>query len=256
MNFIFSMRMPRAICVALLFMMLAAPMVPGQAGTQQQGQTQQGQTQQEQPPKQQEEQSQKQEATPNKSKQTTPSAPNDPFAAIEREVAAGNATTVKFGRTDLDKSAEGTAQVALRGGSLMVHMQAVNVPVPKHFEVPRYALWVYVPNYRVKMYIGDLPITPASKSKDNVQRGYSDTAYLFTTLPPDAVFGGLALTAEPTRFEPIVNDALRPVLVGLMPKEQVPELLSAVTLYSGSLPADRQKVSGQPTTSTTSPQPK
>ena len=87
------------------------------------------------------------------------------------------------------------------------------------------------------MYIGDLPINSPVKAADGILRGESDTAYYFPRLPPDAVFGGLALTAEPVRYEPIINDALRPVLVGLLPGETPDGLIAATTLYFGPVPA-------------------
>lgn len=166
----------------------------------------------------------------------------DPFTELERENSAGKTTSINFARTPLDTKAEATAQVVQRGQTLLVRMRAKNIPVPSHFEVPRYAVWVYVPNYQVKMYIGDLPVVVRGRSKrgDGPRRGESDTAYRFTRLPLDAVFGGLAVTAEPIRFTPIVNDALRPVLVGLLPKEDAAGMLAATTIYSGPVPADRQ----------------
>ncbi len=191
---------------------------------------------------------------------TAPLPPNvNPFAEIESEAANGQIITINFARTNLDTKAEATADVAVRGRTLLVRMRAKNMPLPEHFDVPRYALWVYVPNYKVKMYIGDLPITPTSRSRGNssaarrsnsrgrqpVIRGESDSAYRFTVLPPDAVFGGLALTAEPVRYTPIINEALRPVLVSLMPKQDASSLVAATTLYSGPLPTDRQQSNGR-----------
>lgn len=152
----------------------------------------------------------------------------DPFAALADEVAAGRSvTTVMFGRTNLDTRAEATAQVAMRNQTLLVRMRAKNMPLPAYFDVPRYALWVYVPNYRIKLYIGDLPITPTSK-----ERGDSDSAYRFPMLPPDAVFGGLILTAEPPRYTPIVNEALRPVLIALTAGTSIEDASAAKPLYA------------------------
>ena len=163
----------------------------------------------------------------------------DPFTELERERSTGKVTDVNFVRTPIDTKAEATAQVVQRGQTLLVRMRAKDLPLPSHFEVPRYAVWVYIPNYQVKMYIGDLPVMPYRRSKkgDGPQRGDSDTAYRFPTLPPNAVFGGLAVTAEPIRFTAIVNDALRPVLVGLLPKEEAAGLIAATTVYAGSVPA-------------------
>lgn len=163
----------------------------------------------------------------------------DPFTEIERQRSTNKSTDVSFVRTPIDTKAEAKAEVIQRGQTLLVRMRAKDMPLPAHFEVPRYAVWVYIPNYQVKMYIGDLPIIPYTRSKkgDGPRRGDSDTAYRFTSLPPGAVFGGLAVTAEPIRFTPIVNDALRPVLVGLLPKENAEGLIAATTVYSGAVPA-------------------
>ena len=74
----------------------------------------------------------------------------EPFTALERAVATGESRKIRFGLTNLDTRAEATAQAALRGQTLLVRVRADSVPVPAHFNVPRYALWVYIPNYRVK----------------------------------------------------------------------------------------------------------
>lgn len=153
----------------------------------------------------------------------------NPFEALESEAEAGRTINLNFIRTPLDTRATATAQVAVRGQTLLVRMRARNVPLPSNFGVPRYALWVYVPNYEVKMYIGDLPITRTSGT-----RGRSDSAYHFPSLPPDAVFGGLMLTAEPIRYTPIVNEALRPLLVGLTPDANTNNANRAIALYAGS----------------------
>ncbi len=47
------------------------------------------------------------------------------------------------------------------------------MPPPSQFGVPRYALWVYVPNYQVKMYIGDLPITLHFKQSRRIRQRLS-----------------------------------------------------------------------------------
>ncbi len=163
----------------------------------------------------------------------------NPFTEIERQSSTGKTTAVSFARTPIDTKAEAKAEVIQSGQTLLVRMRAKDLPLPSHFEVPRYAVWVYIPNYQVKMYIGDLPVIPYSRSKKGggPRRGDSDTAYRFTSLPPGAVFGGLAVTAEPIRFTPIVNDALRPVLVGLLPKEDAASMIAATTVYSGTIPA-------------------
>ncbi|HVF28323.1 MAG TPA: hypothetical protein VM943_08800 [Pyrinomonadaceae bacterium] len=173
----------------------------------------------------------------------------DPFVAIESEADAGRAQKVSFERTELDAKASARGEASLRGQTLLVRMRAKNMPLPTSFGVPRYALWVYVPNYQVKMYIGDLPITLTSKD-----RGSSDSAYRFTNLPPDAEFGGLMLTAEPVRFTPIVNEALRPLFIGLSSKESLAQAVAATTIYAGPPPTspgerrDAQPAPGTPTT--------
>lgn len=138
----------------------------------------------------------------------------EPFAALEQERATGKVIKLKFKRTKLDQKAQASAQVAVRGETLLVRVQAQNMPLPSIFGVPRYALWVSVSNYQVKLYIGDLPIQLTSKS-----RGTSNSAYRFVGWPRDAVVGGLLVTAEPIRYSPIVNEALRPLLVALIPQE-------------------------------------
>ena len=178
----------------------------------------------------------------------------DPFVAIESETDAGRAQNVSFERTELAGKASAKAETSLSGRTLLVRMRAKNMPLPTSFGVPRYALWVYVPNYQVKMYIGDLPITRTSET-----RGNSDSAYRFTNLPPDAEFGGLMLTAEPVRFTPIVNEALRPLLIGLVVKESLAQAAAATTIYPGQPPSrpgeqrDAQPAAGAPTTTAPAP---
>ncbi len=155
----------------------------------------------------------------------------DPFAAVETEVRAGKILSQNF-HAEADPKTKATAQVALRNQTLLVRLQAKNMPPPSHFGVPRYALWVYLPNYQMKMYIGDLPITLTSNN-----RGESDSAYRFTALPPGAIYGGLILTAEPVRFTPIVNEALRPVLVALVPEVDPRNVGPALAVYAGPLPS-------------------
>ncbi|MEJ7709675.1 MAG: hypothetical protein WKF84_07395 [Pyrinomonadaceae bacterium] len=111
-----------------------------------------------------------------------------------------------------------------------------------------------MPNYQVKLYIGDgLPISINSKSnrKDaSGALGNSESAYQYTILPPEAEFGGLMLTAEPVRFTPIVNEALRPVLVALTPESDAKIATAAPTYYAGPLPKDLTK---QPSSSKPAP---
>lgn len=162
----------------------------------------------------------------------------NPFAAVEAASEAGLVTDIDMKPTALEPRAGADADVSLRDGVLLVRLRAKNVPLPSRFDVPRYALWVYVPNYDYKLYIGDLPITRTSGD-----RGRSDSAYRFTRLPRDAQFGGLMLTAEPVRFTPIVNEALRPVLVGLAKDASAEKALAAVTIYA----APAGIVTGPPT---------
>ena len=163
----------------------------------------------------------------------------DPFIALAAEVAAGNNFIIDFRRTELDAKAEATAEVAVRGQTLLVRMRARNLPLPSHFEVPRYALWVYLANYGVKMYIGDLPVTPTGKPNqgDITKRGESDSAYRFPGLPPGAIFGGLLLTAEPARYTPVINQALRPLLIGLTSEANIEDTGAPTTEPAGSSPA-------------------
>jgi len=172
----------------------------------------------------------------------------DPFAAIEREEGRDKTYNVKFARTALDTKSTATAKVVLRGQTLLVRMRAKQLPLPTQFDVPRYALWVYVPNYRVKLYIGDLPITTTNSGESRLSqrrgrgsnrtvRGNSDSAYRFQVLLPDAEYGGLMLTAEPVRYTPIVNEALRPLLVSLVSKKAAAAANAAPAIYSGPIPA-------------------
>ncbi|MGH9941828.1 MAG: hypothetical protein ACRD9R_05630 [Pyrinomonadaceae bacterium] len=173
---------------------------------------------------------------------TLPLPPSvDPFAAVAGEAAAGNTRQLKFTRTKLDARAVATAEVALIGQTLLVRMRAKNMPVPARFGVPRYALWVYVPNYQTKYYIGDLPLTPTSRT-----RGHSDSAFRYTVLPPGAEFGGLMLTAEPIRYTPIVNEALRPLLVVLIDKNQLAAAAAATTVYATATDDDPNTTEGGP----------
>ena len=183
---------------------------------------------------------------------TTAAAPSpasaDPFVAIETETDAGRPEG-QLRAHGIGGKARPKPRRRWSGRTLLVRMRAKNMPLPTSFGVPRSALWVYVPNYQVKMYIGDLPITRTSET-----RGNSDSAYRFTNLPPDAEFGGLMLTAEPVRFTPIVNEALRPLLVGLVVKESLAQAAAATTIYAGQPPSrpgeqrDAQPAAGAPTT--------
>ena len=159
----------------------------------------------------------------------------DPATELEREIARGAGFTMIFRRTDLDTKAEAFAEVAVDGQRLLVGVHARNLPLPEQWNEQRYSLWVYLPNYEQKIYIGDLPIKLTSSwdkntlsvrrrdghlrrvtKKEPMKRGESDTVFRFTALPRGAVFGGLILTAEPARYEPIVNEPLRPLLIALV----------------------------------------
>ena len=166
---------------------------------------------------------------------------NDPFTALAEEEAAGKSFIINFRRTEFDTKAEATARVALRGQTLLVRMRARNLPLPTHFEVPRYALWVYLANYRVKMYIGDLPVTQTgSPNHDDItRRGEADSAYEFPCLPPGAIFGGLLLTAEPARYTPVINQALRPLLISLTSDMNIED--ADVTAAPGEAPLTAPK---------------
>jgi len=129
--------------------------------------------------------------------------------------------TLSFQRTKLDTEAEAIAQIAVIGQTLFVRLCAVDLPLPSELQEPRYSLWVYLPNYEQKFYIGDLPVTPKqsrTKRRDerHIRRGVSDSFYRFHNLPRGGVFGGLILTAEPPRYTPIPNEPLRPLLFALI----------------------------------------
>lgn len=166
-----------------------------------------------------------------------PAVGSDPFTMLAEEIAAGKNFIINFRRTELDTKAEATAQVAVRGQTLLVRMRARNLPLPSHFEVPRYALWVYITNYEVKMYIGDLPVRPTGRLGDMTRRGEADSAYRFPGLPPGAIFGGLLLTAEPARYTPVINQALRPLLIGLIAEANIEDTGAPTTDTAGPLPA-------------------
>ena len=167
-----------------------------------------------------------------------PAVGSDPFTMLAEEIAAGKNFIINFRRTELDAKAKATAQVAVRGQTLLVRMRARNLPLPSHFEVPRYALWVYITNYEVKMYIGDLPVRPTGRPDegDITRRGESDSAYRFPGLPPGAIFGGLLLTAEPARYTPVINQALRPLLIGLIAEANIEDTGAPTTDTAGPLP--------------------
>lgn len=143
------------------------------------------------------------------------------------EIARAESVPIAFTGTALAGGAKAKADVALRGDVLLVRVRARDVPAPTQLGVPRYALWVYVPNHRMKLYIGDLPVA----IKRDGASGTSDTAYRYTALPPNSIFGGLILTAEPVRYTAIVEEALRPVFVGLLPEVDINEAVAAPTFY-------------------------
>jgi hypothetical protein len=148
-----------------------------------------------------------------------PTASVEPFAAIAAEVARGNSARLRFKRTELDDRARATARVARRGRLLLVRVEARDLPPPSRFNQRHYVLWVDVPNYGQKLFIGDLPLTSSQGSpRRSNERGNSDTAYYYTLLPEGAVFGGLMLTAEPRRYVPIPSEPLQLLLVALPPE--------------------------------------
>ena len=184
----------------------------------------------------------------------------NPFASLESTTAADKRYILDFSRTQFDNKAEASAEVVMHGQTLLVRMRAENLPVPSHFGVPRYSLWAYLPSHHVKFCLGDLPITPRSRSVETfifprkfnrtqqsgvVVRGESESAYRYTVLPPGAVFGGLILTAEPLRYTPIINEPLQPVLVA-MTSPQNTNYINARAIYAGPLiPVIKQTRSGK-----------
>ncbi len=159
----------------------------------------------------------------------------DPAVELDREIARGAGFRMVFHRTLLDTKATAFAEVAVDGQKLLVRVHAKNLPLPEHWREQRYSLWVYLPNYEQKMYIGDLPIELTSgrsesrslqgradgrlkrvKRRGPIIRGESNTVFRFTALPRGAIFGGLIITAEPPRYEPILNEPLRPLLIALI----------------------------------------
>lgn len=139
----------------------------------------------------------------------------EPFSAIAREVWQGNSTALLFKRTELDDRARATAQVVLRGRQLFVRVKARNLPPPSRYGQRNYVLWVDLPNYGQKLFLGDLPLVGVRR---RTGRGDSDTAYYSASLPEGATFGGLMLTAEPKRYVPSPNEPLHLILVALPAK--------------------------------------
>lgn len=139
----------------------------------------------------------------------------EPFSAIAREIKRGESTSLLFKRTELDGRARATAQVVLRGRQLFVRVKARDLPPPSLYGQRHYVLWVDLPDYGQKLFLGDLPVVGV---KRRTGRGDSDTAYYSASLPEGATFGGLMLTAEPKRYVPTPNEPLHLILVALPPK--------------------------------------
>jgi len=136
---------------------------------------------------------------------------------LEREAVGGRSFLMRFRRTNLDTEAEAMAQVVINQQTLIVRVCAVDLPLPVRFGVQQYSLWVYLTNYQQKIHLGDLPIVPANRVErrrtERTGRGNADSVFRYPSLPRGAVFGGLIITAEPTRYTPIINEPLRPLLV-------------------------------------------
>ena len=138
------------------------------------------------------------------------------FEEFEKEVKAGRVTTLEFNNTGLDKKARATAQMLRQGQTLTVRVRAREIPDPSLFGAPRYTLWVYLSNYQMRLYLGDLPLTPTSKpDREGTTRSESDSMFRHTSLPIDAVFGGLSITTETACYTPVINEPLRPLLTTL-----------------------------------------
>lgn len=138
----------------------------------------------------------------------------EPFSAIAREIARGDSINLLFKRTELDDQAHATARVVLRGQKLFVSVKARDLPPPSRYGQQYYVLWVDLPNYGQKLFIGDLPLVGV---KRRTQRGDSDTGYFSASIPEGATFGGLMLTAEPKRYVPTPTEPLHLLLVALPP---------------------------------------
>jgi len=141
-------------------------------------------------------------------------------AELARAAAEGMSFILRFNRTELDPKAAAVARAALLGRTLIVRVCAADLPHPSRWGERRYSLWVYLSNYEERLHVGDLPVElrPARAGGDGVARGDADSTFRFAALPSGAVFGGLILTAEPARYDPIPNEPLRPVLVAPMSK--------------------------------------
>lgn len=143
-------------------------------------------------------------------------------AELYREVADGTGFLMRFRPTALDDQAQAYAQVAIKGQALLVRVCASSLPPPSKWGERRYSLWVFLPSpLRQYLYIGDLPVRPGGKLtgsgwKEAAPRGDSDTAFRFPAMPRGAVFGGLVVTAEQPRYDPIINEPLRPLLTAMV----------------------------------------
>lgn len=167
----------------------------------------------------------------------------EPFAALNKEAVAGNSRKLRFKRTELDSRVKATAQVVQRGQTLLVRVRAEGLPQPAVYNQQHYVLWVDVPNYGYKLFMGDLPLTLSRRAaRRQTGRGTSDTAYYFPRLPEGAVFGGLMLTAEPKRYVPVPSEPLKLLLVALPTKKDADKLASAP---SGTSTAANEKAPKQ-----------
>lgn len=158
----------------------------------------------------------------------------EPYAALKNAVAKGSGMTLRFRHTDVDSKASARAQVFVRGQTLLVRLRAKNLPPLSRFKAGRYTLWAYLPNYKQRIYLGDLPVTPMTKWLRRTQRTSGDSAFRFTALPRGAVFGGLMLTAERAQYVPLSGKPSQLLLVALTKEGKAGDLMSAPVLGSPS----------------------
>lgn len=166
----------------------------------------------------------------------------EPFSAIAREVTRGDGTNLLFKRTELDDRARATAQVVLRGRQLFVRVKARNLPPPSRYGQRNYVLWVDLPDYGQKLFLGDLPLVGVRR---RTGRGDSDTAYYSASLPEGATFGGLMLTAEPKRYVPTPNEPLHLILVALPTKRPSDARVADAPKPPADVRSQRQKAETQ-----------
>ena len=162
----------------------------------------------------------------------------NPYRALAGEAAEGTISMIDFRPTNLAAKARGSAQVSLHERALLVRVRVRNLPPPSLFGVRRYTLWVYLPNYGERIYLGDLPVTFTSKRSIRLRQGRADSAFRSTTLPANAVFGGLLLTTEPVRYVPVTNKPAQPLLLALQSEEAYKEMMAGMN-PAGSSTAKR-----------------